>query len=635
VPIPTVDIQMLNAQGVSISIPSLFWGSGSSSPTDAALDSRGHVWLVGDTDSDDFPLLNPIYPSKAAYADAGFVAELDPTASHILFSTFLGGSTAGGTSATGIAFDSSGDVFVTGTTAFDAFSASLPVLGTPSSANTAAPGYTFPAKITAPAYQLVWSVLFGGIDGPCPDDEACMFSSAFTSANAIAVDASGDITLGGSTNVSDLPPTVSAVAVPDVPGETVAFVVRVAADGESLLWGTYFGSLQSNPGGIQTFSLALDSSANVFAAGTAFDSFPVTAGAFDSTFIGDVSHAENPAVWAAAISSDGSTLIYGTYVTETTGGQLGGIALDSSGNVWITGLNSLPGDPAIGAAFALELSADGSAVNRKFELAASNAIAPPSLDSEGNLMVFYPSGSLLRLSPAADRSTPTVYAIANAAKLMIDSGVAPGELVTIWGPNIGPVTAFEGLPDNQGFFPSTLGGFQVLFQTANGATVPAPILYLGAGQINVQVPFEFQGGTMQIIAPGLSLPPMAIAIIPSIGIFRSGGATQFAAALNQYLSVNSASNAAAAGSIVVLYVTGLSGLGTPVTGALSYVASSFDGVSIVQAGENLPLNILYAGPAPGLISGVYQINVQLPHKASGILLQQSDTAQDTVQIYTY
>ncbi len=468
VPIPTVDIQMLNAQGLDISIPSLFWGSGSTFPTDAAIDSQGNVWLVGSTDSDDFPLVSPIYASKADDANAGFVAELDPTASHILFSTFLGGSTVGGTSPTGVAFDSSGDVFVTGTTAFDAFSASLPVLGTPSSAGTATPGYTFLAKIAIPNYRLVWSVLFGGINGPCPNDETCMFSSAFTSANAIAVDASGDITLGGSTNVSDLPPTISAVAVPSVPGETVAFVVRVAANGESLLWGTYFGSPQSGPGGIQTFSLALDSAANVFAAGTAFDSFPVTAGAFDPTFISEVSHAENPAVWAAEISSDGSTLVYGTYVTGATGGQLGGIALDASGNVWITGLNSLPDDPAIGATFALELSANGSAVNQQYGLALSSAIAPPSFDSEGNLMAFYPSGTLLRLSPAVDPSTPTVYAITNAAKLTIDPGVAPGELATIWGPNIGPVTAFEGSPDSQGSFPTTLGGFQVLFETTNG-----------------------------------------------------------------------------------------------------------------------------------------------------------------------
>ncbi len=152
---------------------------------------------------------------------------------------------------------------------------------------------------------------------------------------------------------------------------------------------------------------------------------------------------------------------------------------------------------------------------------------------------------------------------------------------------------------------------------------------------------------MQIIKPGLSLAPMPLPTIPSIGIFRSGGATQFAAALNQDLSINSASNPAAAGSIVVLYVTGLSGLGTPVTGAVSGVATSFDGVSVTLAGEDLPLNILYAGPAPGLISGVYQINVQLPpnvvnpgltltepNEASGLLPPQSSTAQDTVQIYT-
>ncbi len=641
--VPTVDIQMLNAQGVHVSGPALNWGSGSTSPTDAAIDSKGDIWLVGYTDSDDFPLLNPIYASKASYAQAGFLAELDPTASQLLFSTFLGGSTSAGSVATGIALDSSGNVFVTGATAYDAFAASLPVLGTPSSAHAASPVYTFVAKIASPAGQLVWSVLFGGSADPCTGEESCL-TSAFTSASAIAVDASDNITLGGSTNVSDLPPAVSAVSVPSVPGETVAFIVRVAADGGSLLWGTYIGSPQSVAGGIQTFALALDASANVFAAGTAFAPFPTTAGAFDSAFPGDLGHLPDPAVWAAEISSDGSTLVYGTYLTGADRGQLGGLVLDASANVWITGLNSLPDNPDIGVTFALELNANGSAVTRQYGLALSDAIAPPFFDDAGNLMIFYPSGSLLRLSPSADSSVPVLYAITNAAKLTIDPGVAPGELATIWGPNIGPAAGSEGAPDSQGLFPVTLGGVQVLFQTANGAAVAAPLLYVGAGQINLQVPYEFQGGTMQVITPSLSLPPMPVPVIQSVGIFRSGAATQYAAALNQDLSVNSASNPAAIGSIAVLYVTGLSGMGAPVTGAVSAAAASFDGVSITADG--VPLNILYAGPAPGLISGVCQINVQLPPndvdpgltliqpgQVSEFQLPPLSSAEDTVEVY--
>jgi uncharacterized protein (TIGR03437 family) len=128
---------------------------------------------------------------------------------------------------------------------------------------------------------------------------------------------------------------------------------------------------------------------------------------------------------------------------------------------------------------------------------------------------------------------------------------------------------------------------------------------------------------------------------PALGLFTSGG--PFAAALNQDGTVNSAANPAAHGSIVSLFGTGaaLSGLGAasladgalaPTAAPLSQEANDFQVVD--QSG--IVINILYAGAAPGLIDGVFQLNVQLPVGEvtnPTLTLKGSEGSSNPVQIY--
>src|SRR5207244_2402905 len=67
-------------------------GSGNTRPKAAALDSTGNIWIVGDTDSDDFHLVNPIVAKKVPYRSAGFAMELSPAGDKVLFATYLCGS---------------------------------------------------------------------------------------------------------------------------------------------------------------------------------------------------------------------------------------------------------------------------------------------------------------------------------------------------------------------------------------------------------------------------------------------------------------------------------------------------------------------------------------------------------------
>jgi uncharacterized protein (TIGR03437 family) len=165
-------------------------------------------------------------------------------------------------------------------------------------------------------------------------------------------------------------------------------------------------------------------------------------------------------------------------------------------------------------------------------------------------------------------------------------------------------------PDASGQFPKTLGGVQVSINS-----IAAPLLYVGPNQINFQVPLEPNpGGTfmpdlVRVMLPGgtivLTIPPS-----PALGLF--------APILNQDGTVNSAANPAVSGSIVTLFGTGAPYLSGFADGAIATVA-----VPLSQESNQLqliddaatPLNSLYAGTAPGLIDGVFQINAQLPKGA--------------------
>jgi len=190
---------------------------------------------------------------------------------------------------------------------------------------------------------------------------------------------------------------------------------------------------------------------------------------------------------------------------------------------------------------------------------------------------------------------------------------------------------------------TSLGGVQVLFDG-----IAAPLLYAGPTQINAIVPFAVYGRestVVQIVTPGGDINGLTFLVkLSQPGVFCHPG-TQYAAALNQDGSLNSASNGAAPGSIVSIWATG-AGLSAPGPQPDGQIIPSPIGALLtpqlpvaVLAGATYgsglgldSLEVLFAGDANGMVQGVIQVNFRLP--ANGDLrLQVGGAVSEPFNIY--
>jgi len=615
-------------------------GSGDDQPAAAAVDPQGNIWIVGSTNSDDFNLVNPIVSQKVPYRGAGFVIELDPTGTNLLFATYLCGHQASDLNfysyANQIVFDSAGNAYVAGATD----ELDFPV--TPGALLSKGGGtdslsfnfYAFVMKISS-AGKLVYSTLLGGSQTGCIGGSSCVEQeSTSTVVNGMAVDASGNLTLSGITNTTNFPVTAGAFSEnsnfvsPFAPG----FVARFAPDASRLLWSTYIPWPASIPGqvnGVTYLGMAQDAQGNVnlFGKYTTYTDYL------------QVPNVVTSGLFAGRLSSDGSTLTNSIDLGQSPDAAAYGIALDPAGNEYLTGTSSsaqfpsLPGVPDLGADFILRLNASGSP-QTLVRLPAGTLSGPPAFDRSGNLLLVSAQIGLLQLPAESALSAPAVIGYSNAASFAVNRGLWPGALISLfgWGLASAPQVA---APDASGYFPTTLGGVQVL---VNGT--PAPLLYVAPNQINLQVPYEtgenygYGAEQLQVTAPSATVT-MQFPMTPSLGLFMIDGGP-LAAALNQDGTVNSASNPAAQGSVVTLFGTGASWGPSLADGALAPAAaplSQFTNEFQVQA-NGVYASILYAGAAPTLIDGAFQLNVQLP---VGITIPEAGRVSLTLtgDAYTY
>jgi hypothetical protein len=314
-------VTKFNASGSAL-VYSTFLGG--ISPAGIAVDSGGDAYVTGSTYGAP-PLKNAFQATPGGGGDA-FVTKLNASGSALVYSTYLGGSAQD--YATGIAVDRSGDAYVTGVTSPS--STNFPT--TPGSLQqVVSSGYqTFVTALNPAGSALIYSTILGG--------------ATENLGNGIALDGSGNAYVTGWSPGLNFRTTPGAVLTGSAGG---AFVAKLNATGSALVYAAQLGDGKGS-------SIAVDGSGNAYVTGIAVaPDFPTTAGAFQTTF-GTPTDA-----FVTELNAAGTALVYSTRLGGSGGASFlstfpGGIAVDGAGNIHVTGITgstNFPTKNALQAAY--------------------------------------------------------------------------------------------------------------------------------------------------------------------------------------------------------------------------------------------------------------------------------------------
>jgi Beta-propeller repeat len=334
-------VSKLNETGSAL-IYSTYLGAGNAAD-DIAVDAAGSAYVTGVT-GPGLPTTPGAFDTSSNDGADAFVTKLDATGSALIYSTYLGGSrcdddatgtSSGGDVGFGIAIDSAGNAYVTGSTgstdfptttnAFDA------TLGEPH--NCTGQEDAFVTKLDATGSVLLFSTYLGGS------------GDFLESGTEIAVDAAGSAYVTGTTNSADFPTTPGAFD--RLPRSSMnAFVAKLHPTGSALLYSTRLGGTGS--GFDIGFGIVVEPGGGAWVTGrTSGADFPTTPDAFD-TVIGSGLDTD---AFATRLNATGTALIYSTYLGSSAPDGGGGIAVDSTGHVYVAGNTASADFPITPGAF--------------------------------------------------------------------------------------------------------------------------------------------------------------------------------------------------------------------------------------------------------------------------------------------
>jgi hypothetical protein len=337
---------------------STYMATGSAPVTGVATDSNGNTYIVGYAFSEDVPLTNPLQPKCSAcpnYTNL-FVTKLNATGTAAIFSTYFGGSDYD--TPVGIQVDSSGNVIVAGST------------NSPD----------FPVKNGLPSGTPSYVVALGFVSSLSPDGSSLNYSTLLghgsSNLSTLAVGPDGSAYVSGRTYDPLFPVTPGAVnlATPGYPDGPV-FLCKVSPAGTLIYSGIIGDPDPQNGGGgyIGVTGMAVDSQGAAYMHGNAGLLWPTTAGAYETSIPGDSPYA---APFITKVAPDGKSVVYSTFLGPSNGVAPAAIAVNASGEAWITGAyagstfpitpdafsGTLPAGYWYGAAYLSKLSTDGRAL---------------------------------------------------------------------------------------------------------------------------------------------------------------------------------------------------------------------------------------------------------------------------------
>ena len=621
-------VAKLNPSGSQLIYSTYLGGSLDDAGVAITVDAVGDAYVAGWTLSTDFPVANALQPKFAGMggepgkpmcngtpeADTGdaFVAKLNPSATQLIFSTYLGGTMDD--AASSIAIDASNNVYVAGNTLSTNFPTTKGSLqtsfgGVDLQNEFYHTGDAFIAKLSSSGTSMVYATYLGG-----RGDDAI---------GNIVVDRAGTVYAAGSTSSPNFPVTGGAVqstyggyfTLPFLIEQNVgdAFVARLNATGTALLYSTFFGGSENDAAG----GIAVDPSGLIYLVGaTDSTDFPVTANAAQSVLAGDdtsqiTDYFPVGDAFFAVLDPNLKTPVYSTYYGGSLDDGFAGVAMDADGNVWMAGGTQSNNLKVTQNAF--QKSYTGGYVGAGSALQAI----------------------LLKFSTAAVAGGPVLSAVTNAASNKAGV-VSPGMLFVAYGSNFGPSQlTYAAVDPASGLLSATLAGTSILFNN-----IPAPLVYLDRNSVAGTVPYELAGqSTVQTVVEveGQRSAPLTVAVAPTApGVFSVNFSGTGAAVAFNYVNgqstLNSSSNPIPKGSTMVIYATGegqTEPAGQDGLFSNSVVPKPLASVSVTIGGV-AQTNIQYAGSIPGEAPGVLQVNfvvaADTPSGVQPVAITVGDTA---------
>jgi uncharacterized protein (TIGR03437 family) len=632
-------VARLDASATKVVYLDYLGGSGFDEGRALAVDAQGDAYITGYTDSSDFPVTSgfsgPV-PSGSVYP---FLIKLNPNGS-VAYATLFAGALAATPSA--IAVDSGGNIFISGTA----------VQGYPPTSGAFSPGMTgtnlpFLAKLDPSGTKTLLAV--SGVGG-----------------SQIALGPQGDIWVSGNVNFLGYPTTPGAYQTTFTPSFSCGnmpgamcfpasqqYITRLSADGTKLIYSTYL----TGASGSTNLGLAVDSAGNAYVTGnTTSQDYPFTTAP---------SVSDRPGLFLTKLDATGSKVLWsvmqgGNLLALDAGGNP--VAGGSSGPLYTPSGTTYPPPPPTGNtpvqclpnrttvqsvayvqsfraqdgstaatqllsateanAYAMAVEPDGRILLSGYTELPDVPLSPGVVFSDAVTQRTVPGAFLAAFDLSQPAGGPQLGCVTDAVTAAPIGPAAPGQLLSLFGAGLGPQTGISGFAAGQTSLPTSLANVQVTFDG-----LPAPLLYVSSGQINVQVPFEVaqNASTVMTVSIGPDSVTRMFAVAssnPSVFLDMSvsvagcdlsyvGDVVFAAVALNSDGSRNSCANPAKPSTSVTIF---LNGVAAKLGGTGSITGPNPDPFSS-QVDVRSDLVSLAAGPlfpAPGMIAGISQLSVQLP-----------------------
>jgi len=309
-------VTKVNPAGSALVYSTFLGGVNSESGNGIAVDTSGSAHVTGSTGSDNFPTTAGAFDTTRSQDADAFVTKLNPAASALVYSTFLGGFDTDFGNA--IVLDTFGSAYVTGFTASGNFPTTVGAFDT--TQNSIGEFVRFDAfvtKLNLSGSALVYSTFLGGT-GP-------------EFGQGIAVDTSGSAYVTGSTSSSDFPTTAGAFdTTANISVGSDAFATKLNPSGSALVYSTFLGGSELD----QANDIAVDATGSAYVTGfTLSANFPITADAFDTT-------QSSSEVFVTKFNPAGSALVYSSFLGGDITDLAFGIAVDTFGSAYVTGFTS-------------------------------------------------------------------------------------------------------------------------------------------------------------------------------------------------------------------------------------------------------------------------------------------------------